>query len=233
MKRFYKQVSIAKADSGYEIRLDDRPIRTPAKATLLLPTQSLADAIAAEWNAQTDKIDPQSMPMTGLSNAAIDHIQPDVPRFAANVSVFGESDLLIYRAEGPRSLVERQQALWDPIISWASKRYDIGLVTTVGIIHKPQAQSTLDRLRDTVAGLPPFQLAALNNLVTISGSLLIGLAMIEKAINADEAWNAGHIDELWQVEQWGDDEFAIKARTHRKRDFDSAAHFLSLLEDAA
>lgn len=229
MKRFFDKAATQPLEGGIGITLDGRAVRTPAKAPLILPSRALAEAIAAEWNAQGDKIDPRSMPLTGLANAAIDRILPDPASFAANIAIFAESDLTAYRAEQPASLIARQAGLWDPVIEWAKGRYDIAFAVTSGIIHQPQPNTTLERLRAATAAHTPFELAGLHQLVTISGSLLIGLAMLEQAIDSATGWEAGHIDELWQIEQWGEDDLAAKARAARRADFDSAAEFLTLL----
>lgn len=229
MKRFFDKATVQPCESGYGIALDGRPVRTPAKAALVVPTTALADAIAGEWNAQEAKIDPRNMPLAGLANAAIDRIAPDPASFADSIAVFGESDLVCYRAEHPAPLIARQAALWDPVIDWARSRFDIVFHVTSGIIHHPQPEATLERLRAAVATRTPFELAGLHLLVTISGSLLIGLALHEQAISLDTAWEAGHVDELWQAEQWGEDELAFQARAARRRDFEIGARFLDLL----
>ncbi len=229
MKRFFDKAASLPLDSGYGVALDGRPVRTPAKAALVVPSRALADAIAGEWNAQGVKIDPRSMPLTGLANAAIDRIAPDPAGFARGLADYGESDLLAYRADYPADLVARQNALWNPIIDWAQDRFDIVVAVTSGIIHRPQPEATVQRLRAAVLAHPPFELAGLQPLVTISGSLLIALALVEGAISLDEAWNAGQLDELWQEEQWGVDELAVQSRADKRRDFDIGARFLELL----
>jgi chaperone required for assembly of F1-ATPase len=226
VRRFYKDVSVT-AERG--ITLDGRPVRTPSKAPLLLPTAAMADAVAEEWRAQGDKIDPRSMPMTGLANAAIDRVATDPVSFAATLAVFAESELLCYRAEEPEPLVSRQAKEWDPMLAWARARYDVGFGIVAGIMHQPQPAETLSRLGDAVATRSDFELAALNPLVTISGSLVLALAVLEREMDADTAFATAHLDELWQAEQWGDDDFAIKARAEHHRDFVAAARFLELL----
>jgi chaperone required for assembly of F1-ATPase len=223
MKRFYKDVTLT-PERG--IQLDARPVRTPAKAMLLLPTKTLAEAVAEEWRAQGERIDPHSMPLTGLSNAAIDRIGPE---FAANLSKYGESELLCYRAGDPPELVARQDAVWNPILDWARARYDVSFTLVTGIMHQPQPPTMLSRLHDAVAARNGFELAALNPLVTISGSLVIALAVLEQELDPETAFAAAHLDELWQAEQWGEDDFALEARAVHHRDFGSAARFLRLL----
>ena len=229
MKRFYRQAAVASGDAGFEIALDARPVRTPGRAPLAVPTRELAEAIADEWNAQGDKVDPRFMPLTGLANGAIDRVAADKAAFAHGLALFGESDLLCYRAEGPAPLVRRQSELWDPILDWAVRRYDVAFETVSGIIHRKQPAATIDRLRQAVETRTPFELAGLSPLVTISGSLLIALALAEKAIGVDQAWKAGTLDEQWQIDQWGEDDELTKALAGRRFDFEAGARFLALL----
>lgn len=229
MKRFYKQVSIGEAGNGFEVLLDGRAVKTPARAPLHLPTRLLADASAAEWDAQGDKVDPRAMPVTGLANAAIDRVAPDKPAFAAGLARYGESDLLCYRAEHPSDLVEAQARAWDPILAWARTRYDLDFEVTASIIHCPQQPLTLDRLGQAIAARDPFELAALSQIVTISGSLVIALTLMEGAVEADEAWFAATVDERYQAEKWGEDAEAARMLEARRTDFLAAARFLSLL----
>lgn len=226
MKRFYK---LAAVGDGNRILLDGRPVKTPGRRDLVLPTPSLAEAIVDEWNAQEARIDPRAMPLTGLANAAIDRIAPDAAAFARGLAAFGQSDLLCYRAEGPAPLVARQTAFWDPILALAQQRYDIVLELTSGVIHMPQPAETIERLGAAVMARDPFALAGLSPLVTISGSLLIALALAEGAIGLNEAWAGASLDEHWQAEQWGEDAEAAAALAGRRRDFEAAARFLALL----
>lgn len=231
MKRFYKDVTVVPVDErGWGIELDGRPVRTPAKNALILPTTALAEAIAAEWRAQGDKVDPRSMPLTGLANAAIDRIAPDLAAFARDLGRYAETDLLCYRADGPDALVAREKAAWEPLLAWARGRYDIAFETTAGIVHRDQPPATVARLAEAVAARDAFSLAALSPLVTIGGSLVIALALAEDAIEAEAAFDAAHLDEIWQAEQWGEDSLATQARDARRRDFNVAADFLRLLQ---
>lgn len=230
MKRFYKQATVVETErGGHTIALDGRPVRTPARAILDLPTPALAQAVADEWNAQGEEILPQSMVMTGLANAAIDQIAPDAISFASGIAVYGESDLLSYRADSPAALVTAQAQVWDPLLAWATARYDIAFHRAVGILHVPQPPETLARLRAVVSAHDPFSLAGLSTLVTMSGSLVIGLAVIEGAIAPDDAWNAAEIDEIWQAQQWGEDEDASARRARRGVEFAQAARFCALI----
>jgi chaperone required for assembly of F1-ATPase len=229
MKRFYKLATIAPDQSGFAIALDGRPVKTPAKAPLALPIRALAEAVAGEWNAQGEQIEPRSMPLTGLANAAIDRVAPDPAAFASSLARYGESDLLCYRAEGPASLVRRQGEGWDPLLKWARRRFDVDFEIVTGIIHRAQPHHTLDQLSWAVSARPPFELAALSPLVTISGSLVIALALAERAIDLETAWSAAILDEAWQAEQWGADPLAAASLDARRAEFEAADRFLTLL----
>ena len=226
MKRFYTAVA-ATPERG--IALDGRPVRTPGKHPLILPNAGLAEAVAAEWQAQGDDIVPQSMPLTGLANAAIERVAPDAIGFAMGLAIYAETELLCYRADAPPELVTRQEAVWDPILEWARRRYDVNFTLVAGIIHQPQPDETLKRLRAAIQSNGAFELAALSPIVTISGSLVIALAVAEGAITPDAAFDAAHLDELWQAEQWGEDDFALDLRAAHRADFLAACDFLRLL----
>jgi chaperone required for assembly of F1-ATPase len=226
VKRFYKNAALGPDN---QILIDDRPVKTPSRADLALPNATLAEAVADEWNAQGETIDPRSMPLTGLANAAIDRVAPDPATFATSLAAYGESDLLYYRVEGPAPLAALQTASWDPILAWAQQRYDTVFELAFGIIHMKQPPDTIVRLREAAKARDPFQLAGLSPLVTISGSLLIGLALAEGAIGLEPAWAAATLDETWQAEQWGEDAEAAAALANRRADFAAAARFLSLL----
>jgi chaperone required for assembly of F1-ATPase len=226
VRRFYQSAAVGE---GGSILLDGRPVKTPGRRALAAPTAALAEAIADEWNAQGDVVEPRAMPLTGLANAAIDRIARDAAGFARGLAAYGESDLLCYRTEGPAPLASRQAGLWDPILAWAQQRYDVVLEPAFGIIHMKQPPETLDRLGAAVAARDPFGLAGLSPLVTISGSLLIALALAEGALSLDQAWAAATLDEQWQAGQWGEDAGAAAALAGRRRDFAAAARFLALL----
>jgi len=228
VKRFYKAASVAPGPGGVAILLDGRPVRTPARAPLAVPGVALAEAIAAEWDAQDEAIDARSMPLTGLANAAIDRVSPDPAGFARGLAAYGESDLLCYRAETPGPLVRRQAEAWDPLLAWARGRYEIDFEVTAGIVHRPQPPATIERLAEAVLRRGPFELAGLASLVTVSGSLVIALALAEGATSLEAAWSAATLDEAWQAEHWGDDPLAAAAHDERRRDFDAGYRFLSL-----
>lgn len=229
MKRFWTDVAVIAGPEGHAITLDGRPVRTPGRLALAVPHMALAEAIADEWRAVEQDIDPRRMPLTGLANVAIERIAADPLPFIANLAAYAESDLLCYRADAPEALVARQAAAWDPLLDWARQRYDIHIEVVSGIIHRAQPPQTLSRLADALAARSPFALAGLSPIVTITGSLIAALALIEGAADADTVWHAAQVDEDWQVEKWGDDDLAIATRTAHRADFDAGVRFLGLL----
>lgn len=229
MKRFWTSAEVVEADGGYGIALDGRRVKTPARSDLVVPTRSLAEAIAEEWNEGGDKVDPRAMPLTGLANAANDRIAPDKENYAAGIARYGESDLTCYRAEGPETLVRWQAESWDALLAWARRRYDVDFACQSGVMHVPQPEETVRKLGHAVAALDPFQLAGLSPLVTIGGSLVAGLAVLEEMMPAEAAWEAVSLDDRWQLEQWGDDPEARASLDARRSDFLAAARFLGLL----
>jgi chaperone required for assembly of F1-ATPase len=230
VKRFWKDAAVVEEGDGFAIALDGRPVKTPVRAALAVPTRALAEAIADEWRGAGQTVDPRAMPLTGLANAAIDRVAADPATFAADLARYGESDLTCYRAEGPDALVARQAESWDVLLDWARRRYDVDFACTSGIVHKPQPDDTVAKLGHAVAALDPFRMAALSPLVTIGGSLVAGLAVLEQAVPPETAWEAVSLDDRWQAEQWGEDAEAAAALDARRRDFLAAARFLELLE---
>jgi chaperone required for assembly of F1-ATPase len=225
-RRFWKDVTVE--DRG--IRLDGRVLKTPARLDLQLPTDSLAAAVAEEWRAVEGEIDPRAMPLTGLANAATDRIAPDTGAFAANLAAYAAGDLLCYRADHPAELVAVQGEAWDAPLDWARSRYDVDFVVTASILHVDQPAETVKRLSAAVAARDAFHLAGLSPLVTLSGSLVLALALAEGVMTEEQAWNAAELDQIWQAEQWGEDAFATQAREDKRRDFRAAARFLALLD---
>lgn len=226
MKRFYKDVAVS---AERDILLDGRPVKTPARVALILPNNALANAAADEWRAQGEEIDPRSMPVTGLANAAIDRVAADPQAFAASLAQYAETELLCYRADSPPELVNRQAQRWDPLLDWARARYGVEFTLVAGIMHQPQPMATISRLGEAIASADTFALAALSPIVTIGGSFVLALALLEEAVLPDDAFDLAHLDELWQAEQWGEDALALAGREARKRDFLAACRFLELV----
>ena len=227
MKRFWTDVSVVDGGGGFGVTLDKRPLKTPARVPLAVPSRTLADAIAAEWEAAGATVDPRAMPMTGLANAAIDRGGEEM---VAGIVRYAESDQFCYRADGPTPLVERQAEAWDGLLGWARRRFDVDFACCSGIIHVAQPPETIRKLGHEVAILDRFRLAALSPLVTIGGSLVAGLAVLEKTIPPEAAWEAVSLDERWQLEKWGSDAEAEAALDAKRRDFLAAARFLEFLD---
>ena len=229
MKRFWKDVALNDAEGGWSIALDMRPLKTPARATLKVDACALAEAIAEEWRTCGADIDPRQMPLTGLANAAIDHVAPAPVVFRDELARYAEGDLLCYRAEHPPKLIAAQAAEWDPSLDWARQRFEVEFAITAGIIHVPQPPATVARLAAGLDPATPFELAALSPIITIGGSLVTALALFEGAIDLDTAWSAVSVDDRWQIDQWGADDEAVAALANRHHDFAAAARFLNLL----
>lgn len=225
MKRFWTDVTV----SDHGIALDGRPVRTPGRVPLLLPTDALAEAVADEWRGVEETLDPRRMPLTGLANAAIDRIAPEPPAFAAGLARYGESDLLYYRADTPPELIARQAAVWDPPLAWAARRYDVHFAVTAGVVPVAQPAATVARLAEAIATRDAWTLAALSPVVTISGSLILALALAEDASTPDAVWEAAQVDEAWQTEHWGEDALSAAATAARHGEFRSAVRFLAML----
>lgn len=229
-KRFYKAVDAKNTGGGTGLALDGKPVRTPGKAPLTLPTPALAEAIAEEWRTQGERIDPQSMPLTRLANSAIDGVAGREQAVIDDMLAFAASDLLCYRAEGPRGLTEVQAKYWDPVLAWAREALGAPMVLSEGVVHVAQPEASLARLREQLNGHDAFSLAALHVLTSLSGSALLALAVALGRLTPEEAWQAAHVDEDFQISQWGEDEEAKARRENRWRDFAAAARMLKLLQ---
>lgn len=227
-KRFWTEATVVAAEGGYTVHLDARPVRTPAKTPLIVPTQALAAEIAAEWNAQQGEVRPQGMPFTRSANAALDKVRPQHAEVAALIAEYGGTDLLCYRALAPLELQARQAVAWDPLLDWAAARFGAPLTVGQGVMHVPQPPDVLVAMADEVNSLCAFRLTALHDLVGISGSLIIGLAVCEGHMSADEAWHLSRIDEAWQAEIWGHDDEAAAQAALKQRDFVHAKRFHDL-----
>ena len=200
-------------------------MRTPAKAALILPTQAMAGAIAQEWDAQETVVDPRTMPVTRGANAAIDKVRVQRAEVVELLAEYGDSDLLCYRAAGPDGLIQRQAAAWDPMLDWAAETMGARLFVGEGVMHVDQKPVALTRLAAEVATFDDFALAAVHDLISLSGSLVLALAVTRDAITVEDAWAASRIDEHWQIEQWGEDETATIAEKTKQTAFADAARF--------
>lgn len=229
MKRFWNEALAEQVEGGWTVTLDGKRIKTPGQFDMVVPGERLARAMAQEWQAVEGKIDPSAMPMTGLTNAAVERIAPHREAFATDLAQHGETELCCYRADGPESLCAAQCAAWDPLLEWAAGRYGVTFETTAGIIHVAQPAATVERMRAAVMAEDPFHLAGLAPMVTIGGSLVAALAVREREFDPELAWDAVEVDASYQRENWGADADADTRNANRKRDFMAGARFLSLL----
>jgi chaperone required for assembly of F1-ATPase len=233
-RRFYEQVMVVEGEAGFGLALDGRPVKTPAGRALAAPVPSLAEAIAEEWRAQRESIDPSTMPLTRLANSIIDGVADAADAVAAEVEKYLASDLLFYRAEGPQGLTTRQQEAWDPLIAWASEALGAKFRTGAGVVHLPQPEDALAAAR---AAIPRpardardlWRLGATHSITTLTGSALIALALLTGRLSVAEAWAAAHVDEDWNMAQWGRDELALERRAYREAEMQAAARVVELL----
>lgn len=231
-RRFYKQAQAAPdGDDPHCVTLDGKPLRTPGRQRMALPTQALARAIADEWQACTDSIDPALMPLTRIANTVLDRVTPQRAAVVAEIARYGETDLICYRADWPEALASRQAALWDPFLAIAAQQFDAPLKTGVGVAPVTQSADALQALVKAVAATDDWRLAPLHTLVTVSGSLVIALAVLHGHAGADAGWRAGQLEADFQAEQWGADPLAQEAMQARRRDYDAALRFLQALAD--
>jgi chaperone required for assembly of F1-ATPase len=226
-KRFYARAHVGEAGGGgFPLLLDGNPVKTPARRALAAPSAALAEKIAAEWNAQQEVIDPARMPLTRLANAVIDAVAQAAAPVADEVAEYLGSDLLCYRAEAPEGLVKRQTQHWDPVLVWASETLGARFVLAQGVVHVAQPDEALTAARARIPA-EAWRLGAVSVLTTLTGSALLALALAEGALDADTAWAAAHVDEDWQMSQWGRDEAALERRAGRRAEFDAATIVLS------
>jgi chaperone required for assembly of F1-ATPase len=231
MKRVYKTVEVAGADGGWEVRLDGRPLRTPGRAPMTLPRRALAEAVAAEWDAQSDEVRPDTMPMMQLASTAIDRIGKVRVEIVEAVARYAETDLLCYRAEAHQpDLQDRQTRVWQPLLDWAALRYDAQLAVSTGLMPVPQPKGACRALRAAVEALDDMRLAGLQNATAACGSLVVALALFEGRITAEEAYEASQLDETFQIEQWGEDAEATRRRAAIRQDIADTRRFLDLIE---
>ncbi len=230
-KRFWDEVHVEAVDSEYRVLLDARALNTPGKLPLILPTRALADAVAAEWRAQEGNIQPLTMPHTRSANSAVERVATQHAEVAAMLSAYGETDLLCYRAHSPDELTQRQAEAWDPMLDWAADRYGARLVTVAGVLPVDQEPGALAALAGAVAQTDAFPLTALHDLITLTGSLVLGLAISEGRISANEGWDLSRIDEDWQIAQWGKDDEAERMAEAKRAQLLHAETFWTLCFD--
>ena len=232
-RRFYREAAAQAVPGGWGVALDGKIVKTPARRDLILPTQALAKAVAAEWSAQETKVKPDTMPLMQLVSTAIDRVGPERARIVGETAAYAATDLVCYRAEGPDELVTRQQASWDPLLAWVRERFDVSLATAHGVMAVPQSESALAALGRAVAALDDLRLTALSVMAGAAGSLVIGLALFEGRIGPGEATAAAQLDELYQAERWGIDPEAERRRAAQGADLAHARRLLDLLAAGA
>ncbi|RJF88368.1 ATPase [Oleomonas cavernae] len=228
MKRFWKQAVVVEQADGFAVALDGKPMRTPAKRLLIVPKRPLAEAIAGEWDALGPEFDPQVLILTRFANTAIDRVQDLRDEVVEELTGWGGSDLVCYRVEVPLELARRQAACWDPVIEWARGRFDIHLKVTTGLMPVRQPDEVAERLRAALAWRPDADLAALHTMVSMLGSLLLGLAVAEGFLSLEDAWTASRVDEDHQAAQWGADSEAEARTAKMKAELEAAHRFLIL-----
>ena len=230
-KRFWTEVAVVKADGFLTVALDGRPIKTPAKGDFAVPTRALAEAVAEEWREQGEVMNPKAMPQTRYVNSVLDGIAPKRDAIVDAVAAYGGSDLLCYRAEHPDVLIARQATRWDPLLAWARSEFDAPLTLASGIMPVRQPEQSLKNLAQAVAKHDNFELAGLHDLVSISGSLVLGLAVSAGHLKAPEAMALSRLDDDWQIEQWGEDEEASKTAALKAKEFAEAARLIALIRE--
>jgi chaperone required for assembly of F1-ATPase len=228
-RRFYAAVSVELRPEGEAVFLDGRPVHTPVKRLVAVPSRALAEAVADEWRAQGERIDPSTMPLTRLVNIAIDGVATQADRVAEEVTRYAGSDLVCYRAGGPEGLVARQSQHWDPLVRWVAEALGARLFCSEGIVPVAQSETALSSIRAHLARLDPFRLTALHTMTTLTGSAVIALAVLMGRLSPDEAWQAAHVDEDWNIAQWGEDTEAATARIACRIEMGAAARLLLLL----
>jgi len=234
MQRFYKSVTVETLEpaSAFAVMLDRKPVQTPARKPLQVPGAALAQAIADEWDAQSGEIAVDRMPLTQVAATALDRVSPDTKTYAQQIAAYGETDLVCYRSHGPDALVARQMAVWQPLVDWTAEIFSAPLTVTDGVAPVAQPPASLSALRDAVIAHDIFEMSALGLTTTVSGSLIIALALSHGRIDADAAFEAGYLDEAWQAEKWGSDEDTeIRQRTARA-DLKTAAQFFELCRNS-
>lgn len=227
-RRFYEKVEIRGAPGHFELCLDGKPVRTPMKKALVLPNRPLAEAVAEEWQAQGEHVDPDTMPVTRLANTTIDRVAPRRSDIVDEIVAYAGSDLLCYRASDPRELIARHVEFWDPILDWVANEIGARFVLVEGVIHREQPVPTQKAVRAAFEAHEDFALTGLHNVMTLTGSAILALALVHGHIGADDAWAVAHVDEDWQIEQWGEDEEARLRREQRRMEFDATYRFISL-----
>lgn len=220
-KRFYKDVAVVEEADGFQLHLDGRAVRTPAKRPLVAPKRAIAEAIAAEWDAQQASIDTATMPLTRLANSVIDGVTDRAGEVRDDIAAYFGTDLLFYRADGPDRLIARQTEHWDPVVRWAADEFGARFVLAEGIVHAKQPDRALEAARNALPS-DVWTIGALHSITTLTGSALLALALMNGFRDAPAVWTAAHVDEDWNFEKWGADEGVIHRRNMRETELRAA-----------
>ncbi len=232
MKRFWTETTVAQTDAGWRVLLDGRSVKTPGKSDLVVPNRAMAEVMRDEWDAQDGEINPETMPVTKAANSAIDKVMVQFSEVADMLADYAGTDLLCYRAATPIDLKDRQSAQWDPLLDWCAERYGARLVPVEGLMFSPQDDGALERLKTEIHAMSPWLLTGVHELITIPGSLVLGLAILEGRLTADAAWDLSRLDELYQQEDWGVDEDAEALAAHKLKALMTGLRFCELLRGA-
>jgi chaperone required for assembly of F1-ATPase len=228
-KRFYKDAIVQPHDGGFAVGLDGRVPKTPGMKPVVVPSEALAHALSAEWSAQREFIDPQTMPLVRLVNSGVEAGEESMPALRAEIVKYAGNDLLLYRADAPESLVARQEQIWDDVLVKLARKFGVAFQPTIGILHQPQPPATLSRLEEVLADEPLLPLVAMNSIMSITGSGLLAIAVRHGLVTAEDAWVAAHVDEDHQISLWGEVEEITTRRAKRRSEFDAAIRVLELL----
>jgi chaperone required for assembly of F1-ATPase len=228
-KRFYKAATVQALDGGFAVGLDGRVPRTPGMKHVVVPSEALATEMAREWSAQGEVIDPETMPLVRLVNSGVEAGEESKPALRDEIVKYAGNDMLLYRADAPESLVRRQEVVWDDVLVKLARHFGVTFQPTIGIRHQPQPQQTLDRLSSALADEPMLTLAAMNSIMSITGSGLLAIALRHGLVTAEEVWVAAHVDEDHQIGLWGEVEEITTRRAKRRSEFDAAVRVLELL----
>ena len=231
-RRFYKKAGVTDAEGGFAITLDGKPIRTPSGRQVVIPSRELADAVASEWAVQGETIDPVTMPLTRIANSVVEGVIDRVELVSDDLAKYFETDLLFYRAGHPEGLVAREAAHWDPVVFWAAQTLGAHFILSEGVMHVKQPDEAVRAARAALPG-DAWSVAALHMVTTLTGSALLALALAQGARDADQVWAAAHVDEDWNIDQWGVDEEATARRATRQKDFQAAVTVLTAVQPRA
>ena len=231
-KRFYKEAFVKEVGGEFAVVLDGKTVKTPARHKLVLPNRALAEMVAHEFNSQRQTIDPAKMPVTRLVNSILDGVVDNMDVVRHDILEFVGNDMLFYRADSPKELVERQHHHWDPILEWIRKDYGARFMLTEGVMFVKQPDDSISAIGEALEAIEsPYVLAALHSITTLCGSALLALAVWKGKISLPEAWKLAHLDEDWTIEHWGEDAEAKEKRAYHRAEYEAAAATIAAIEN--